>query len=187
MRWDALFDDLEAQAAVLELAERAAEVEERTRGEVGSLTLRDRARASVGTRLRLRLAGQVALAGTLARVGPDWMLLDEGAAREVVVATTHVLSLRGLGRYSAVPGSTGAVESRLGLRHALRGIARDRSAVRIHLVDGSTADGTLDRIGADFIEAATHSAGELRRRGDVRDVELLPLDAVVAVRRSVGG
>jgi hypothetical protein len=185
MRWDALFDDLEAQAAVLDQAQRAAEVEERTRGEVGALTLLDRARAAIGAPLRLRLAGQLAVAGTLARVGPDWILLDEGDAREVVIATTHVLSLRGLGRYSAVPGSAGVIESRLGLRHALRGISRDRSVVRIHLVDGSTADGTLDRIGADFVEAATHSAGELRRRGEVRDVELLPLGSVVAVRRSV--
>jgi hypothetical protein len=175
VRWDALFDDLAAQAAALEQAERAAEVEERTRGEVGALTLADRARASAGSPVRLRLRGGVALAGRLARVGPDWLLIDEDADRETVVARAQVLSLRGLGRYSAVPGSAGVVESRLGLRNALRGIARDRSAIRVQ----------LDRVGGDFIEVATHPAAEPRRRPDVRDIELLPLAAVVAVRRSV--
>ncbi|MDT4912702.1 MAG: hypothetical protein QOC66_1830 [Pseudonocardiales bacterium] len=185
MRWAALFADLEAQAAVLEQAERAAEVDERTRGEVGALRLRDRARAAIGTPVRVRATGGVTAAGELLRVGPDWLLVDEGGGRELVVATAHLLSLRGLGRYSAVPNTEGVVESRLGLRHALRGIARDRSAVRVHLTDGSTVDATIDRVGADFLEVATHGAGEVRRRSDVRDVELIPLAAIGAVRRSV--
>jgi hypothetical protein len=45
--------------------------------------------------------------------------------------------------------------------------------------------GTIDRVGADFIEVATHPAGEARRRADVRDVELVTLAAIAAVRRSV--
>jgi molybdopterin-binding protein len=185
MRWDALFDDLEAQAAVLDQAERAAEVEDRTRGEVGTLGLRDRARAAVGTELRLQLVGGAGVRGVIARVGPDWLLLDEGDGREAVVATAQIVSVRGLGRYSAVPGSAGIVESRVGLRHALRGIARDRSTVRVQLVDGSTVDATIDRIGADFVEVATHPAGEPRRRVDVREIELLPIAAIASVRRAV--
>ena len=184
MRWDGLFDDLEAQAAALEQAERAAEVEERTRGEVGTLAWRDRARAAVGAPVRLRLAGGGTVAGLLSRVGPDWLLVDEGTGREVVVATAAVLAARGLGRFSAAPGTEGAVASRLGLRHALRAIARDRSVVRVQLLDASTVDATIDRVGHDFIEVATHGAGELRRRQDVRDVELVPLTAIVAVRRA---
>jgi hypothetical protein len=185
MRWDALFDDLEAQAALLDQAARAAEVEERTRGEVGTLALWERARAAIGTPLRLRLAGGAALAGRLVRAGPNWWLLDEDSVREAVIATTRLISVRGLGRYSAAPGTAGVVESRIGLRQVLRGIARDRCAVRLHLVDGSTVDATIDRIGADFVEVATHAAGEPRRRQDVRDVELIPISAIAAVRRSV--
>src|ERR1700709_2240990 len=115
MRWDALFADLEAQVAALEHAERATEVEERTRGEIAALALLDRARAAIGLPVRLRLAGSVAIAATLVRVGPDWLLLDEGAGREVVVAAARLISVRGLVRYSAVPGSVGVVDSRLGL------------------------------------------------------------------------
>ncbi|HEV7206583.1 MAG TPA: hypothetical protein VGN18_18395 [Jatrophihabitans sp.] len=186
MRWNGLFDDLEAQAEVLERGQRAAEIEERTRGEIGGLGVLDRLRAALGQPLRLRVDGGLAVAGTLVRVGPDWLLLDEGAGREVVVPTAALLGVRGLGRYSTAPGSAGVVASRLGLRHALRGIARDRSAVRVHLRDGATVDATIDRIGGDYVEAAVHPAGELRRRQEVRDVELIPLAAIAALRRAGG-
>jgi hypothetical protein len=188
MRWDGLFADLEAQAAALEHAERAAEVDTHTRGEVGRLQVRDRLRAAVDTPLRLRLLGGTQLSGVLRRVGPDWLLLDEGQGREAVVPGAALVTVRGLGRYSAVPGSASVVESRLGLRAALRGIARDRSTVRIHLTSGNTqfdaVDATIDRVGADFLEVAAHSAGAARRRAEVRETELVPFTAVVAVRRS---
>lgn len=185
MRWEGLFADLEAQAAALAQEQRAAEIDERTRAEIGALGLRERLRAAIGTALRLRLVGGATIAGELRRVGPDWLLIDEGAGREALLAIAALASIRGLGRYSAVPGSAGAVESRLGLRSALRGIARDRCAARVLLVDGSTIDGTVDRVGADFLEVAAHAPGELRRRPDVREVELVPFSALAAVRRSV--
>ncbi len=183
MRWDELFADLEAQAAALARAELAGEVDERTRGEVGTLSLLDRVRAAVDTPLRWHVQGGLTITGAVTRVGPDWVLVDELDGREAVVVLAHVLRLRGLARYSAVPDSLGAVDSRLGLRHALRGIARDRSTARVHLIDGTVLDATLDRIGADFVEVATHAAGEVRRRGEVREIETVPLGAITAVRR----
>lgn len=183
MRWDDLFADLEAQADALAVAERAGEVDERTRIELGGLALGDRLRAAVGTPLNLQLAGGLALPGTLDRVGVDWLLVDEGAGREALVVLGAVLSVGGLGRSAAVPGSEGAVHARLTLRHALRGVARDRSPVRLHLTDGSAVDTTLDRVGADFVDAALHAPGEMRRRGDVRGVRTVPLAAIAVVRR----
>jgi hypothetical protein len=185
MRWEGLFADLEAQAVALEQAERAAEIEERTRGELATLALLDRLRAATGSGLRLRVAGGRAVAGTLARVGPDWLLLREEQEREAVVPLAALLGVRGLSRYSAVPGAGSAVASRLGLRSALRGIARDRSPVRLELTDGTGLDATLDRVGADFVEVAAHAPGEVRRRRDVQDVELVPFAALAVVRRAV--
>ncbi len=189
MRWDGLFADLEAQVEALDHAERAAEVETRTRGEIGRLGLLDRLRAAVDTQLRIRLGGGLTVLGTVRQVGPDWLLVDEGAGREVVIVSATLLSVSGLGRVSAVPGSAGVVQARLGLRTALRGIARDRLPVRIHLATGgpevAVIDATIDRVGADFIEVATHSAGEVRRRSDVRQIELVPIAALAAVRRLV--
>lgn len=186
MRWDGLFADLEAQAEALELAERAAEVDERARLEIGRIRLLDRLRPAVGRPVRLRCRGDVTIAGPLRRVGPDWLLIDEGGEREALVVTAAVLGVSGLDRLSGVPDTEGVVESRLGLRHALRGIARDRSAVRITDQSGTTVDGTVDRLGADYVELAEHPAGELRRRADVRDVVVLPLAALAVVRRAAG-
>jgi hypothetical protein len=65
----------------------------------------------------------------------------------------------------------------------LRAISRDRSPARIELVDGSAIDGTIDRVGADFIEVAAHAPGEYRRRGEVRGVMLAAVGHIAVVRR----
>jgi hypothetical protein len=184
VRWDDLFADLEAQADALEVVERAGEVSERARIEFGALGVIDRLRPAVGSSLRFGVAGGLAVAGTLQRVGSDWLLVDEGAGREALVAVGAVHAVYGLGRVSAVPGTDGAVSAKLGLRSALRGIARDRSAVRLHCADGEVLDATIDRVGADFVEAARHAAHETRRRGEVREVVLVPIAALAAVRRA---
>lgn len=187
MRWDELFADLEAQADALDVAERAAEVAERTRIELGGIGVHDRLAAGIGTVIRVETLGGQAQSGTVVRVGPDWLLVDETAGREHVVAIAAIRSVAGLGRSSAVPATGSApVTARLGLRSALRGIARDRSPVRVHLRDGGALDATVDRVGADFVEVARHAPGEPRRRGEVRDVLLVPLSALAIVSRRVG-
>jgi hypothetical protein len=185
MRWDALFADLDAQAQSLEHAERAAEVDERVRAELGATTLTDRLRASIEAPIRVQVAGGGTLAGQLSRVGPDWLLLDEGAGREALVHCAAVIAVSGLSRLSAVPGSMDLVQSRLGLWFMLRRIARDRSPVRVLLRDGSGLGVTLDRVGADFVEVAVHAVGEYRRRAAVREIRLVPAAALVAVCREV--
>ena len=182
MRWDDLFADLEAQADALAVWERAGEIDERTRIELGGLALGDRLRAAVGTAVQVQVPG-LAATGTLERVGVDWLLVDEGAGREALVPLGAVLSIGGLGRASAIPGAGGAVHARLTLRSALRGLTRDRSSVRLHLRDGVALDATLDRVGADFVDVALHAAGEVRRRSEVRGVRAVPIAAIAAVRR----
>lgn len=185
MRWDELFADLEGQADALDVAARAAEVEERTRIEVGALSVGDRLAAALGTPVRLQLLGGLAVCGTLTRTGPDWLLVDEDGGFETVVPLAGLRSVSGLGRWSAVPGRRAPVHARLTLRSALRAVARDRSGVRLHLVDGGVIAATLDRVGADFVEAAVHAPGEPRRRGEVRAVQLVPFAALAAVTRQV--
>lgn len=184
-RWDGLFSDLEAQADALHAAERAAEVEERARIELAGTTLHDRLRAAVGQRLRLTCAGQLRLTGVLVRVGSGWLLMDEGGGRECVAREAALVCVSGLSRVTAPPDSAPVVESRLGVSHALRGIARDRSGVRMHLVDGSVLVGTVDRAGRDFAEVALHPPAEPRRVGAVRDVVAVAFSAIAAVRREV--
>src|SRR5207244_7583054 len=73
MRWQGLFEDLEAQAAALEVAERGAEIEERTRAETAQLALVDRLRPAVGLDLKLRCRGGLVLAGRPRHVGVEWL------------------------------------------------------------------------------------------------------------------
>jgi hypothetical protein len=184
MRWDGFFDDLEAQAAAISAAERDAEIEDRTRSEVGRLGLVDRLGGAIGSQVRLSCLGDLTLTGHLARLHPEWLLIVEDGGREAMVALSAVLAVGSLGLLSAAPGTMSVVDSRLSFALALRGIARDRSAVKLHLADGSVLDGTLDRVGADFVELAEHPVGEVRRRSAVRQQWVVSTRAVVALRRA---
>ncbi len=186
MRWDRLFTDLEAQLEAADAAEFAGEVVERTRIEVGALRLVDRLRAALESTVRLTCLGSEQVAGRLRRVGPDWLLVAERPEREAVVPLTAVTSVAGLGPWSAAEadGARGVLAARLDLRYALRGVARDRAGVALTLCDGTALAGTVDRVGADFVEVAEHPAGELRRARAVRQVRTVPLPALSVIRTS---
>lgn len=181
MRWRRLFDDLEAQADAAHDAELAAEVAERSRREAASAHLGDRLAAAVGAPLTLHLPGSTRVHGALVDTGVDWLLLEEPGAGEVLVPLAAVLGVTGAGAATAAPDES-AVGRRLDLRWALRGLARSRTAVRLVLVDGSVLAGTLDRVGADHVDLAEHGRDEPRRAAAVRQVRLVPLAALAAVR-----
>lgn len=185
MRWDDLFDDLEAQLAAADAAELAGEVAERSRHAVGELRVVDRVVGSVGHPVAVTVLGAGVVRGVLRDAGVDWLLLEEQGQREVLVPLAAVLGVTGVGAASQVPGSEGEVGRRLDLRRALRGLARSRTGVALTLLDGSTGSGTLDRVGADHVELAEHPPGEARRAGAVRQVRLVPLGALTLVRSAV--
>lgn len=179
MRWDDLFADLEAQLAAADAANLAADADQRLRLEVGRATIVGRLRAVVGHDLALGVGDQV-IRGRIESVGPDWLLL--GGPPETVLPLAAVGWLQGLGRASEV-GSPGHVWSRLGLRSALRGLARDRAEVRLHHSAGPPVTGTIDRVGDDHLDLAVHAPGEPRRASAVTAVRTVPLAAVRAVVR----
>jgi hypothetical protein len=57
--------------------------------------------------------------------------------------------------------------------------------VRLYLLEGTVIDATVDRVGGDFLDAALHAPGEARRRAEVREVQVVPIGAIAAVRRSI--
>lgn len=181
MRWESLFADLEAELAAAEAAELAGEVAERTRGERAAVRLADRLRAAIGAEVELVLLGGAdRLRGRLEATGPDWSLLVDSSGVEHLVPHSGVAAVSGLG-VLAEP-STSQVEARLDFVSGLRGIARRRAAVRIRLVDGGEWVGTVDRVGADALDLAVHAPGEARRASAVRQVAVIPLRAIAAVR-----
>ena len=182
MRWQALFDDLEAQLAAAEAAELQAEVADRTRREAGLLRVVDRLAAATGQQVAVALGAAGVVHGRVLDAGVDWLLVEEVGAREALVPLEAVLGVTGLLAQSGVPGAEGEVGRRLDLRWALRGLARSRAAVALVLRDGSVVSGTLDRVGADHLDLAEHAPGEPRRAAAVRQVRLVPLAAVTLVR-----
>jgi hypothetical protein len=182
MRWERLFDDVEAQLDAADRAELAGEVADRTRRELARLRLLDRLRAGIDAELQLRILGAGTLHGRLRRVGEGWLLLEPAAGPAALVLQAAVLDVDGLPLAAAEPGSEGPVLSRLDIGHALRAIARDRSAVAVVLRDGTRLDGTLDRIGSDFADVALHPSGEPRRVAAVRSVRCVPFGGLAVLR-----
>jgi hypothetical protein len=182
VRWEQLFADLEAQFDARSGEDESVEASSRTRAEYGRLQLADRLRGARGWPVTLTCRGVGELSGRLVDVGVDWLLVIDATGRELLVAARAVRAAGGLGSATAPPADEGPVTSRLDLRRALRGLARDRAPLQCLLDDGSVLAGTVDRVGADFLELAEHPLDVPRRREAVTGVRAVVLDAVVAVR-----
>ncbi|MET3803693.1 hypothetical protein ABIB25_000679 [Nakamurella sp. UYEF19] len=188
MRWEQLFSDLDAQFDNLADAEMLAELADRERVASGAITMVERFGGSIGRPLRLRTTAGIAVTGTIRKAGPDWLLIQEGPGREALVATAALTIVEGLS--SATGPAVQGLELRLNLRYALRVLARDRAPIALVVCGGvgeppglyTEITGTIDRLGADFVEVALHAPWEPRRAGSVRSVVLVPLPAVVLVR-----
>jgi hypothetical protein len=181
MRWQQLFADLQAQFEAEEAAEDRVTGASRARAEMGAVDLVQRLRGSVGLPLTLRCRGAGPVAGTLIDAGVDWLLLEDEQGRSILAAGAAVRSVTGLGRRTTVEEG-GVVRARMDLRWALRGLARDRSAVQLVLDDGGVLTGTLDRVGADHVELAEHPADVPRRAEAVQGVSAVVIAAIAVVR-----
>jgi hypothetical protein len=175
MSWEeelfAYLDDLEGQAGAMYAAERAPELADRSRVEYQSVSLATRLMAAVDHDVTLELAGVGTVSGRLTRVATGWCLL-RGAGQDWVVRLEAVAAVQGASD-RAVPELAWPPVARLGLGAALRRLADAAEPCSLHLTDGRRHDGTLLRVGSDFVELATGAAGRL---------VLVALDHVAAVQ-----
>lgn len=191
MRWERLFDDLEAQLGADDARALTAEVADRTRRERAQLGLFDRLTALLdGPVVELRVAGAGLVRGVVTGCGPEWVLVDqrgdlplsvrEGAAdRPVLVAVPAVRGVIGL----SGAATSSAVARGFGLGAALRAVSRDRAVVDVVDIDGVVVTGTLDTVGQDLVEVAEHPSDLPRRPEHVVRVVAVPFAALAAVRR----
>ena len=206
MRWDRLFDDLQAQMDADGQRELELEVSDRTRRERAQVGLHERLIAHRGQRVELRLVAGVRVSGAVADAGSDWLLVEDpghgggaghiGSADECggtddrgglapfgasLVPFGAIVSITGLGtRAAAGPGV--ATAKRFGLGYALRGLSRDRSVVALTDISGSVTTGTIDAVGADALDLSEHPADLARRAANITARRVIPFSAIVVVR-----
>jgi hypothetical protein len=182
MRWDALFDDIEAQLAAGERLDFDAEVAERARADAAAVELADRLRGSLGLRIGIHLASGTMFEGVLSHVGSQSLVLDE-PRHQVLIPHASAVRYSGLSRLAVTEPST--VRQRLGLASALRALARDRASLTVLVARGPgepMLHGVIDRVGRDFLDLAVTEAGEDRRAANVRQTATIPFAALAGLR-----
>lgn len=155
MRWDRLFQELEAQASDIERAERDALVDDLRDGQWAETSWRDLLGGAVS--LEVRGAGRVE--GDVVMVNRH-VVQVRGQHLDHVVAVDAVLVVHAAERLADDPGTVGAA---LGWGHVLRALRDTAEPVTIRLVDGSVRHGTIDVVGQDFVGVVADSG----RRQDV--------------------
>jgi hypothetical protein len=181
MRWDRLFDDLQAQLDADGQRELDLEVSDRTRRERAQVGLHERLIAHKGLGVELRLAAGVLVSGTVADAGSDWLLVHDRGDRGSLVPFGAIVAINGLGARAAV-GAGLATAKRFGLGYALRGLSRDRSVVSLADIGGSVTTGTIDAVGADALDLSEHPADVARRAENVVAHRVIPFTAIVVVQ-----
>ena len=178
MRWESFFADLEAQFEAEQRRDLDSEVSDRTRRERAQVSLMDRLTAAVGTRLTVRLVTGDVVEGDLQDIGADWVLLRVRATpRDALVPVAAVVGVVGLGQRAAQE----TVARRFGLGYAVRALSRDRATVALTDTSGRTLTGTIDRVGADLLDLAEHSAERVRRAENVTGRVSVPFAAIVRI------
>jgi hypothetical protein len=148
-----LFADLQGQWDAAQRADDEARIADIAELEMGRTRLADRLRARLGAALTVRLADGSQIAGLVLDAAPQWLLLQTGE-RRALVPVAAVAAAWPLG---PVAPEAGVVESRLGVSHVLRAIAREGVTVRVR----STAidvRGQIVRVGVDHLDVLLDSA-----------------------------
>lgn len=149
MRWDRLFDDLEAQLADLELQERDVLVGDLSDGDWAETSWRD----LLGGRVVLEVQGAGRLEGVVGLVNQQIIQL-RGDGVDHVVSAEAVTVLHSAQRRA---DSVTEVAARLGWGYVLRTLRDAGEEVRIRLVDTTARDGMVDVVGQDFVRLRTES------------------------------
>lgn len=176
MRWDALFADMELQLDAAAAQDRTNEVAELTRAERAAVRLVDRLHPGIGRPIRFTVRTGERLEGVLVEVGPEWALVR--SPREHLVPLAALVTVDAVAE--EVAPEQGPALRRLGLSHALRAVARDRSLVRVVTLAG-TVHGRVDAVGADHMDVALAFEDNGRPTGRRLVVTFAGLDLVSSV------
>jgi hypothetical protein len=143
MRWERLFQELEAQAGDLDMLERDALVDELRDGEWAETSWR----SLLGGAVVIDVIGVGRIEGECVLANEQVVQLRNGRAEHVVSANAVAAIVSS--EHRAGPAST--VSSALGWGHVFRALRSEGDPVRLQTITGSTFDGCIDVVGADFV------------------------------------
>lgn len=150
MRWDDLFEELEAEFLAASCLESEAEILEMVHAEAATVDLTDRLRHRVGAQIHVRLRNSETRHGVLHEANHAWIMIHD-QHRRFLIPHAGIAFAWPLG--GAAPRSEG-IAGRLTLGYALRKIAAAGLEVRL-LTDGGAMNGRIGMVGADYCDLRT--------------------------------
>ena len=189
MRWDALFDDMEAQLAARQRLDFDAEIAERTRW-----TLRGGARGPAprvrwGSVSACHLSSGSAFEGMLSHAGSEALVLDE-PQHQVLIPYAAAAQLSRAFAAGGLRTVQRPAAARLGQRPP-RDSPRNRAGLAIFVGHAARAEaalhGVIDRVGRDFLDLAVTGTARTGRAANVRQVAAIPFGALAGIRSPAPG
>lgn len=154
MRWERLFDEMEAQAREQQLVERDDEVMDLVRGEHAERMLHE---CLAPGPVRFSVAGFGNLTGDLVRSTPAWLLIA-GAGTEAIVNMDWVTRADGPAKRSR---PLSVLDQRATWVQVIRTLQRSRSRIHAVSADGTSIDGVVRAAAKDFFEVESDQGREL--------------------------
>ena len=196
MRWDSLFDDLEGQLEQELRAEELDQHAEEERVRIGRLTVRERllavhegAEHDADRAVRIILSSGEHVEVRALSFGRDWftaqLMGDSRRPVQCLVPLSAIAALvftRAQVELSLAPArEESTLSGRLTLPFVLRDLCRRRAAVDVRTPLGDV-HGTIDRVGRDHFDIASHASDKPRRERSVVDYRTIPFAQLLFLR-----
>jgi hypothetical protein len=175
-----VFDELEAEFEAGLRSEADQETVAALRAGIGETVLWEQLARRAGS-LVVAFAGARRFRGVVLASYPEFLVLQDGDGTEHLVRHGPATSVALPPEPAVLQPVPPPAARRHRLSLALRELARRREPVRVELLDGERVDGTIEAVGADYLEVAEHDPGEARRRTAVKARRFVGFAAVVAV------
>lgn len=177
MRWDSLFDDLEAQLAEQGRAQLRDEIAENTRIERATAELSGSLSRFHGCELSVKLAGHTEIRARLGPCAEDYFCLETDLSQWVIrYQAVESIALPAATKPAAASSTQGRA---IRFSAVIRGMLRDRSRCQIYGIHGLLiAEGTLGQAAKDFLVISTHQRDEYVRSSEPSAQLMIPLGSI---------
>lgn len=174
-----IFLDFELQLEARRAQEVAFEAKEVMQSESSKLMQIDRLAAQLDRSVLIEVAGGMRWEGVMESFGSGWVQLHTHS-ENILVPVSAVTWWEGGNRFASQ--DTGEVRRKLTFNFALRALSTSRIPARVfHIDGGSTSEGTLERVGMDFVEMSMHGLESNYRSKKISGYRTIAISRIAAV------